>query len=283
MTLNQIYKKGKLILKEAGNQSPAFDCMCILNYCLKIDRHYLIMNGSEIVSKQDGSKFLNTVNKRANGIPLQYIIGKWEFMNLEFKVGEGVLIPREDTQTLVDECLNKILSKRNPRILDLCAGSGAVGISIATKRLDSRVTCVEYSDKALGFLIENIKSNEVKNVEWLKGNVFYDLPELEGKTFDAIVSNPPYIKTDDIKDLPIEVQNEPQMALDGGKDGLDFYRAITNKWLKHLNIGGSLSVEIGMGQESDVMEIFENAKLSDIKSLTDMNNIQRVISAIRQE
>ena len=112
MTLNQIYKKGKLILKEAGNQSPAFDCMCILNYCLKIDRHYLIMNGSEIVSKQDGSKFLNAVNKRANGIPLQYIIGKWEFMNLEFKVGEGVLIPREDTQTLVDECLNKILSKK---------------------------------------------------------------------------------------------------------------------------------------------------------------------------
>ena len=283
MTINQVYTKGKLMLKEAGIGSPAFDCMCILEHCFSINRHYLIMNGNLEADRNKENIFLNLISKRAKGYPLQYLIGEWEFMNLKFKVGEGVLIPREDTETLVNECLKRIAKKDNPKVLDLCSGSGAVGLSIASNRCDSQVTCVEYSEKAFEYLKKNTLINGISNVDCIKGNIFKDISILENKKFDAIVSNPPYIKTSEIDNLQTEVKYEPQMALDGGRDGLDFYRIIAKKWIKYLNIGGLIAVEIGIGQEVDVKEIFRCVGLYDINSYKDINGIERVISALKLE
>lgn len=282
MTLNDIYIKSKLILKEAGNESPAFDCICLLEHCFNVDRHRLIMDGNLEISKDSELKFLNLINERAKGIPLQYLVGEWEFMGIKFKVGKGVLIPREDTEVLVNECINKISKLQTPKILDLCSGSGAVGISIASAREDAEVVCVEYSNEAFKYLKKNTEMNKVKNVFCIKGDIFSDILELKNKKFDAIVSNPPYIKTKDIKDLQIEVKNEPRIALDGGIDGLDFYREISKRWLSYLNDDGVLAVEIGMGQENDVIDIFKCAGLSKIRKVKDINNINRVISAIKE-
>lgn len=282
MTLNDIYIKSKLILKEAGNESPAFDCICLLEHCFNVDRHRLIMDGNLEISKDSELKFLNLINERAKGIPLQYLVGEWEFMGIKFKVGKGVLIPREDTEVLVNECISKISKLQTPKILDLCAGSGAVGISIASAREDAKVVCVEYSNEAFKYLKKNTEMNKVKNVLCVKGDMFSDILELKNKKFDAIVSNPPYIKTKDIKDLQIEVKNEPRIALDGGTDGLDFYREISKRWLSYLNDDGVLAVEIGMGQENDVIDIFKCAGLSKIRKVKDINNINRVISALKE-
>lgn len=282
MTLNDIYIKSKLILKEAGNESPAFDCICLLEHCFNVDRHRLIMDGNLEISKDSELKFLNLINERAKGIPLQYLVGEWEFMGIKFKVGKGVLIPREDTEVLVNECISKISKLQTPKILDLCAGSGAVGISIASAREDAEVICVEYSNEAFKYLKKNTEMNKVKNVLCVKSDIFSDILELKNKKFDAIVSNPPYIKTKDIKDLQIEVKNEPRIALDGGTDGLDFYREISKRWLSYLNDDGVLAVEIDMGQENDVIDIFKCAGLSKIRKVKDINNINRVISALKE-
>lgn len=283
MTINQIYKKGRIILKEVGNESPAFDCMCILEHCFNINRHYLIMNGNLEADKNRENKFFNFISKRANGYPLQYLIGEWEFMGIKYKVGDGVLIPREDTETLVNECLKHITGKDRPKILDLCAGSGAIGISIALNRGDSQVTCVEYSDKAFEYLKENVIINRVSNINCIKGDIFKDIPYLENKKFDAIVSNPPYIKTSEIDNLQVEVKFEPQMALDGGDDGLVFYRIISQKWTKYLNVGGVIAVEVGIGQGKEVKEKFRYTGLSNIHSSYDINGVERVISAVKTQ
>ena len=284
MTINQIYIKGKLILKEAGNENPAFDCMCILQHCFSINRHYLIMNGNTEADRDKEKNFFNFISKRAKGYPLQYLLGEWEFMGLKFIVGEGVLIPREDTEALVNECLMHISKKEKPEVLDLCAGSGAIGISIASLKKDSYVTCVEYSDDAFEYLKKNVINNNVDNVSCIKGDIFKDISSLKNKKFDAIVSNPPYIKTSEIDSLQVEVRYEPHIALDGGEDGLSFYRVISQKWVKeYLKIGGLVAVEIGMGQGGDVKKIFEDAKLSNIQLANDIHGIKRVVYAVKTE
>lgn len=282
MTLNDIYLKGKSILKEAGNESPAFDCICLLEHVFNVNRNRLITHGNLTISKYRELEFLKLINERAKGIPLQYLIGEWEFMGIKFKVGKGVLIPREDTEILVNECIRRISNLKAPKILDLCAGSGAVGISIALARGDAEVVCVEYSSEAFKYLKENTEMNEVKNITLIKDNIFSDILELKNRKFDMIVSNPPYVKTEDIKDLQIEVKNEPRIALDGGEDGLNFYREISKKWISYLNDGGILAVEIGIGQENDVINIFKCDGLCEISKIRDINNINRVILAIKR-
>lgn len=284
MKLNEVYKKGKQILIDTNNESAEFDAMCIFELCFNINKQKLILNGYNEALKKDCDKFFDYINQRAEKRPLQYILKNWNFMDLIFEVGEGVLIPREETGVLVDECLKKIQNKESPIIFDLCAGSGAVSISIADKRNDAKVFAIELSDIAYSYLCKNIKINKVDNVIALKYNILEVsalMQKLKIEKIDAIVSNPPYIPHDDLYNLQEEVKREPIMALDGGKDGLDFYRDISKLWIPYLKNDGLICVELGINQETDVFKIFNSYGLEDIKKTKDINGIYRVISAVK--
>lgn len=221
----------------------------------------------------DKSKLDELISKREKHIPLQYIIGKWWFYKGEFFVGDGVLIPRQDTETLV-ECAAEILKNNvNAEVADLCAGSGCIGISIATDFPNASVTCVEKYEEAYYYLTKNIEHNGVKNVKAVMSDV---LEDVFGK-YDLIVSNPPYITEEDMKDLSNEVKKEPETALFGGKDGLDFYRVITQKWKSALKENGVLAFEVGIGEAKAVSDIMQENGFKKITVLKDLGGVQRVV------
>ncbi len=279
MTLNEVYLIGKKILSEAGCDAPAFDAMRIFEMCFGLSRQDVILTRNAFADETKAAKFFELIRQRASGRPLQYILGRWNFMGNEFKVGEGVLVPRDDTEVVVNAALDCIKDVNSPRILDLCAGPGTIAITLAKQRREATVVAAELSDVALCYLKENIALNGVKNVIPVQFDVLLDADPFEYDDFEIIVSNPPYIPTSDLKGLQLEVQNEPQMALDGGIDGLIFYRAIAQSWTKCLKKGGHLCVEVGQGQANDVKAIFEEAGLADIAIKRDLNNIERVVQA----
>ena len=279
MTLTQVYLQGKKLLNEAGVASPAFDAMCIFKLCFGFDRQELILHGNDIANEKKSTKFFKFIAQRAKGQPLQYILGSWAFMVFEFKIGEGVFIPRDDTEVLVAKVLALIKSIKKPKILDLCAGPGTIAITLSKYRLDASIFAVELSDVALKYLRGNMGLNGVENLTPLRFDVLLDADKFNFEGFDIIVSNPPYIATSDLKNLQKEVLNEPRMALDGGSDGLMFYRIIAENWVKFLSNGGYVAVEVGLGQALAVADIFKAASLRDIEVIRDLNNIERVVIA----
>ncbi len=210
------------------------------------------------------------LKRRRGGEPLQYILGEWEFFGLPFKVGEGVLIPRPDTEILVEAAL-EIIGNKNLSVLDLCSGSGAIAIAIA-KNSNCNVTAIEKSEKAFRYLMENVTLNNV-NVNCILGDVFENFTG----EFDIILSNPPYIASKVIEGLSEEVKREPEMALDGGEDGLMFYRRIMGYWKTKLKEGGTLAVEIGYDQAKSVMKLFEQEGFGKIALKKDYSGNDRAI------
>ncbi len=213
------------------------------------------------------------LDKRLERIPLQYILGSWWFYGREFFVGDGVLIPRQDTELLVETALELINDIPSAEVCDLCSGSGCVAVSIAGERPDTLVTAVEKYDKAYSFLEKNIAHNRADNVIPKKADV---LAESFG-SFDLIVSNPPYITKEDMKNLQAEVKAEPHTALFGGEDGLDFYRSIAKNWKIRIKKGGRLAFELGVGEADAVAEILKQENFSEITLKTDLSGVQRVI------
>ena len=279
MTLNEVYLQGKKILSETGCDAPAFDAMRIFEMCFNLTRQDIILLRDAFANETDASKFFELIRQRAAGRPLQYILGHWGFMGNKFKIGEGVLIPRDDTEVLVNATLECVKDVNAPRLLDLCTGPGTIAITLAKQRPDATVVALELSEVALSYLEENIRLNGVKNVTSLQFDVLLGANSFDYDAFDIIVSNPPYIPTSELKDLQLEVQNEPQMALDGGDDGLKFYRVIAKEWAKHLKNNGHICVEVGQGQAQDVTAIFKQAGLGDITIKLDLNKIERVVQA----
>lgn len=215
---------------------------------------------------------LNAVLKRRiDGEPLQYILGEWEFYDLPFFVGEGVLIPRPDTETLAEFAIDRA-GTEEIACMDLCSGSGCLAITVDKHCPNATVYAMEKSDAAYSYLEKNIERNE-SSVRAIKGDVLED----NFGEYDLIISNPPYIKSADLETLQKEVKREPKMALDGGDDGLVFYRKIAEKWVPHLKSGGTLAVEIGIGQGDDVKAIFKAAGLKNIGSRNDLSGIERVV------
>ena len=212
-------------------------------------------------------------NRRKQGEPLQYIIGKWWFFGGEFFVGEGVLTPRQDTELLVETGLDLIKDTKNPIVIDLCSGSGCIAVSIALERRDAQVTALEKHDEAFAFLEKNTVHNNTQNVLAIKGDV------LDGtdKKYDLILSNPPYITAQDMKALQTEVTKEPETALFGGEDGLFFYREITRIWKSALNKNGYMAFEVGIGQANAVADIMKSEGLTNIGIKKDYNGVQRVV------
>lgn len=267
-------------------ESPAFDAVCLFEKVFGFGRHGLIINGNNAVKDDDKIKeLLLLADKRKNGEPLQYIMGTWHFMGLDFNVGRGVLIPREDTGVVVGLCIKKIKKQRKQnntvKILDLCAGSGAISVVLAKNIENCNVTALELSSAAFEYLKKNIEQNKADNVQAVKGDVFKDYDKFEKEYFDVIISNPPYIESGVIKKLQKEVQNEPILALDGGKDGLDFYKAITEGWTPLIKPGGILTFELGEGQSKAVKAMMENAGFTDIETENDIGQVKRGIAGIK--
>lgn len=206
------------------------------------------------------------------GEPLQYIIGKWDFYESEFFVGEGVLIPRPETEELVELVIDYAKGLEKPVIFDLCSGSGCIGISIAKKLPNTFVFCIEKSEDAYKYLERNAEN--VPNIKCILGDINneFDFPSA-----DIIVSNPPYIKSKDMKTLQAEVKKEPSMALDGGEDGLDFYRIINDKWTDYLKDDGRLFLEIGEDEGESIKTVLTS--FSGITVKKDLSGNDRMVVA----
>ena len=263
-------------LTEAGCEDAGFDARCLLEDFGGMPRGHAA-DDTPLTAEQ--ITVLDTVlTQRVEGRPLQYILGEWEFLTLTLKVGEGVLIPRPDTELLCEVAAEQLRGKAAPRVLDLCAGSGCVGLGVASLYPDASVTEVELSDAALGYLKQNVLRYPDYAVTVRQGNVLTDYPAFDG-TYDAILSNPPYIPTADLPALQKEVQREPKMALDGDADGLKFYRTIAEHWCEKLADDGFVAVEVGVGQAEDVAALFAAQGLENTAIFTDLGGVQRVVLA----
>ena len=254
MTIKQAITKGMIMLKSNNVESPKLKARLLLQYVLDKPRQYIIVYDNKEIDKQQQWQYFVNIEKLTKGIPLQHITHRQEFMKMDFFVDENVLIPRPDTEILVEEVI-KIAQKYNsPRILDLCTGSGAIAISLKKFVPNADITAVDISEKALEIAQKNAEKLEAK-INFVKSDLF---DKLDNKKFDIIVSNPPYIRKDEIKKLSEEVQKEPKIALDGGEDGLDFYRIIAEQAINYLKTGSFLCFEIGYNQKNDVIKIIED-------------------------
>jgi len=264
------YGRNNLIEKE----EPLRFSKMLLKHLLNVNDSYLVINSEEDLSLSVEEKFKEGIKLLNEGIPLQYITNVQEFMKLEFYVDSNVLIPQPDTEILVEEVLELLSKDNKKKVLDLCTGSGAIGISIA-KYTKSGVTMSDISKNALEIAKKNAKDNEVDNkCKFILSDMFENIKE----KFDIIVSNPPYIKTKVINTLEAEVQNEPSLALDGGEDGLEFYKIIAENAYKYLNKDGILALEIGYDQKEEVIKLLEKIeKYTEIYSKKDFGNNDRIV------
>lgn len=276
MTVGEAYRQTKDILTESGFEAPAFEALCLVEKVFGFNRLALITKGEETVASEEKLAVLaELTEKRLNHEPLQYLLGKWSFMGIDLLVGEGVLVPRDDTEVVTSLCIDYLSCKESPNVIDLCAGSGAISLALE-KYANCKVTAVELSDKAFSYLTQNIKLNN-SAVNALNGDIFECHKDIADNSLDLIVSNPPYIKTADIASLQKEVQHEPAMALDGGESGLDFYRRIVPLWKSKLKAGGALAFELGEGQYDEVSRILADNGFGGITESIDFGGIQRAI------
>jgi release factor glutamine methyltransferase len=270
-------KSIKEIRKWAYTQIDVIDADALLKDVLSCDEIYLVVHANDKISENELEKFVSYVNRRKNFESVAYITNKKEFMSLLFYVDENVLVPRSETELLVEEIINAPIKKNE--ILDLCTGSGAISISLSHYLENSHVTGVDISDGALKVAEKNAKNIlKNKNVSFLKCDVLCDLEKIN-KKYDVVVSNPPYIETDVIKTLDKDVKDfEPHIALDGGCDGLMFYRKIASDAKYILKKGGHIFFEIGFNQEKELKEILKN-DFYDIKVIKDYAGLARIVSA----
>jgi len=241
-------------------ENPQKEAVLLMAHVLKTDIAYVYSKMDESIKENQYKDFIEKCLERNSGTPFQYITGDSEFMSLNFKVNKNVLIPRPETEFLVDQGLVFLKTRKHlgkQRVLDLCTGSGCVAVSIAKNFENCEIVAVDVSEEALVIAKENSELNLVQDrIAFVKSDLF---SELTGK-FDLIVCNPPYIKSEEIDDLQAEVQMEPRIALDGGADGYDFYRRIAEKAFDFLLDDGGIILELGIGQDEIVQSIFKNQR-----------------------
>ena len=275
MTIKE--QKEKIITElELLSNSPAFEANELIVFATDLDRSGILYKQNQELSEGEQKIIKKCIAKRKKGIPLQYILGEWEFYSLPFKVGRGVLIPRADSELLVDLVLEEISCDGEISVLDLCSGSGALGIAVAKNCCNSSVTLVEKSRKAFRYLKENIILNNVK-VKAVCADIFRWKPKTPA---DIVICNPPYITKDEMLSLQKEVKKEPVTALFGGRDGLKFYRLLCSKAKDFLKIGGKMFVEIGYRQADEVKALFEASGFEQVEVFKDLGGNDRVVSAV---
>lgn len=280
MTAIDKLKEVSAFLESKGIEDAAKEAEILITETLHIDKSKLYAGGLRISDETSG--YIDSLAaRRAEGEPLQYITGYVEFYGLKINVGRGILIPRPETELLVEESINELKKRftvHNSRftVLDLCTGSGCIAIAIARCFPAADVYGVDKSDVAIEYATRNAIENNVRNVHFIKGDLFESLGSL---MFDFIVSNPPYIKHNDIKNLQREVRDyEPLSALDGGEDGLDFYRRISAGAPQFLKENGIIILEIGYDQAESVREIAIGAEMKDVIFIRDYAGIRRILS-----
>ncbi|AUN12952.1 N5-glutamine S-adenosyl-L-methionine-dependent methyltransferase [[Clostridium] sordellii] len=278
MTIREILIKYMEKLSSISD-TPKLDTEILLQKALgDVDRLYIQLNLDKKLSDEELKCFNEMINDRLNGRPIAYIVKNREFMALDFYVEEGVLIPRPDTEPLVEEVIELSKGMKDVTIVDIGTGSGAISVSLAKYIKNSYVYSLDISDKALSIGKKNAVNNEVDDkIEFIKSDVFTGIKDRNLK-LDIIVSNPPYIKKEDIKTLHTQVKDyEPYIALEGGEDGLDFYRTITEESLKYLKSNGILAFEVGHDQANDVCTIMKNHGYKKIYTKKDLQGIDRVV------
>lgn len=263
----ELLKKGTDMLETAEIDDAEFDAYQLLLVFFDGKATGYTLNSDSKPSENQINEYFSLIERRVSGDPLQYIIGKWDFYNSSFYVGEGVLIPRPETEELVEKCIEIIKKLKLSVVYDLCTGSGCIGLSIAKECPDVRCYLFELYDNALSFAKKNLEAMSLENVQIIKHDV---LNKYDGNILsaDIIVSNPPYIESSEICGLQSEVLREPLTALDGGEDGLVFYRAIYENWSERLNKNGYFAFECGEKQTKDIMKLapdcFESIAYKDI-------------------
>ena len=271
MNVKEAYSYSVSFLEANGVEEADFKALTVVCHVAGIkNSEYHAHKDDFIITK----RLADCLWKLKTGEPLQYVVGKWDFYESEFYVGEGVLIPRPETEELVDLAVKYLKIVTNPVVIDLCSGSGCIGVSIAKAVPDSKVYCIEKSKEAFGYLEKNAK--DCNNVVLINDDIFNDI-DIENA--DLIISNPPYIKTSDLANLQDEVKKEPQMALDGGNDGLDFYRTINTNWTFKLKSNGVLMLEIGEDQGKDIVDVLTEFNNVEVKK--DMYGNDRIVVAKR--
>ena len=288
VTVRTLYELAKASLAQCADDAAAFEADCLCEDILMINRTQRLIAPETEIPEDRERRFRDAVSRRKNGYPLQYILGRWEFSGFPFKVGEGVLIPRPETEILVDAVYQRMQHRCSKRIADLCAGSGAIAVSLRKLLPDSKVFAVEISGDAMPYLSENCRMNGA-DVTIIRGDVcdgrilqnFAD-PDSPGDyiKLDCIVSNPPYVTSKEMTELQKEVTFEPKTALDGGTDGLNFYRIITMLWKGLLSDNGIMAFECGAGQADAVSGIMTQAGFVNVDTICDLAGIRRVVVGI---
>ena len=269
--------EARSLMECAGNPDAQWDADWMLCQALSCSRASLRWNGRNVLSKERKAQLDGWLKERLSGRPLQYVLGNTCFMGLDFLCDERALIPRQDTETLVELALERMSGKRAPKVLDLCTGTGAIGLSVKHYKKDACVTLADISVDALVLAQENARALKM-DVRVRQGDLW---DAVRGETFDFVLSNPPYLTEGDMDELMEEVRHEPELALRGGMDGLDFYRRIAEGLDAVLNEGGEALLEIGKGQEADVIG-FLNECGFEAQAHRDLCGINRVIHAWRK-
>ena len=278
ITYNNLYMDIRQQFNLAGLPAATLEARELVSYAASKSRDELQRDGQLYVPVEIESRARQLAQRHLEGEPVAYLIGEWEFYGLPLDISESVLIPRPDTEVLAAQTIEYVTTLTTPRVLDLCAGSGCIGLAVAANCHDAKVTLGEFSEPALRICRQNIRRNDLSaRVVPYQTNAL-EKPATHLGEFDCIVSNPPYIPAEDIALLDVSVKDyEPRLALDGGMDGLRFYRAIADKWREALKVGGRLYFEVGIGQSDDVLRIMRDNGFGDIQVVKDLNGIPRVV------
>ena len=277
MTAEQVLRTAAEKLRAAQIENASFDASCLVENITGLSRTKIMLCDDDIADEQ-AELVERAVLRRISGEPLQYILGEWDFIGRTFEVGEGVLVPRPETELLVELALEKLRNVRYPVVFDLCAGSGCVGLTIAAERPDAHVWLFEKYDEAFHYLKRNIKKLGLTNVQAVQHDITLGYDDKISETPDLIVSNPPYLRTNELGGLSTEVMHEPATALDGGKDGVDFYRIIASRWLPNVNKHGGIIFECDPSQTLEIADTLMPYAMR-VKIVTDIFGLQRAVYA----
>ena len=276
MQIKEAMRKGMIKLKTNDVKEPSLKARLLMQYILNRPREYILVHDDKQLTLRQNVDYFKLIKKLIEGVPLQHITHQQEFMKLMFYVDENVLIPRPDTEILVEEVIKLAKSINAKKILDLCTGSGAIAVSLAKYIEGSQITATDISRKALSIAKLNATNNNVEDkITFVSSDLFQNISE---EKYDIIVSNPPYIKRKVIKTLDKEVKREPIIALDGGNDGLDFYKKIIGNAYQHLKYKGYLCLEIGYDQKDEVIDLInKEEKYIDTYSKKDLFDNDRIV------
>ncbi len=280
MTIFEAYNSTKKKLMDAGIEDYVFEAKQIIKHITGLNATQILTLYNNKLTQFQENNLIALIHQREVRYPLQYIFGEWDFYGRPYTVGPGVLVPRADTETVIEEALEYLKEIKAPEILDLCAGSGCIGITLAKEKEDSKVLMVEKYMEAFRYTLKNLERNLATNAKAIMGDIF----EKTGadNRYDLIVSNPPYIPENEMKDISPETKYEPETALLARDGGMEFYKAITENYTESLKDGGMLLFEVGINESEKVAEILKNAGYCDIKVKKDLNGIDRAVSGIKK-